>query len=173
MHARNGSVIEYSVTPQSDDPSGEIHEHLYMPPLPGGKWEDTERDRVPSPGYEISLKNLGPTPVQVDTGYPYAALIISDGTDAGESVTVYRISGEPDWGVPLPESLDQGAKTRFYMPMLNLNARIRGKLVTCRLVITPTLLARYPGRPWAYKGKPPSIGDLSTAISSEFQIKVP
>ena len=173
MKAVNGSRIEFTVLPVDDDPAGEIHAHHFMPHAPD---KPVIEDGQPTPGYMVTLTNLGPKVIFVDTAYPYMELAVSSGPLIGRSTTHFDLEYTTDSGSRMPEPLKPGQSVTVYRQLENLGAEIRGKTLRCRLVLDVTgMVTSYPATPWLPSGEKasPSEYDGSKAISSEFPIVIP
>ena len=173
MKAANGSLIKFKVLPVDDDPAGEAHDHDFVPNAPGQPVTEVGK---PTPGFMITLANLGPKTIFVDTAYPYMEIAISSGPLIGRSTSHFALEFSSDSGSRMPEPLKPGQSVTVYRQLENLGATIRGKTLQCRLVLDVTgMVTSYPATPWLPSGEKasPSEYDGSKAISSEFPIVIP
>jgi hypothetical protein len=174
MTANNGARISFQIRALQDDPSGARHPHYYFPPMSHKKDSDKSG---PSPGFLINIKNHGRSSIFVDRIFPYAAVLISAGKDEGKPVVDYGMTGERDFPSADPGELKAGSRLEYYLPLVNLNSKIRGQVLRCRLALLPSKgLTEYPIVPWRWKKQPSWPGFKyggSIAFSSEFSLRIP
>ena len=173
MRATNGSLIKFTVLPVDDDPAGEVHSHAFVPNAPG---QPVTEEGSPTPGFMVTLANLGPKTIFVDTAYPYMEIAIASGPVIGRSTSHFNLEFSSDSGSRMPEPLNPGQSVTVYRQLENLGAEIRGKTLRCRLVLDVTgMVTSYPATPWLPSAEKasPSEYDGSKAISSEFLIVIP
>lgn len=174
MAAQGGAVVSFSLIPLSDDPRGTASFHVNIPPRRPKESSDVERR--PTPGFEMTVTNLGSLPIKVVPVYPNAALVISSGPYAGQNICYFdNKDSNEDRVAPIASMVEvrPGQRISAFLAMNNLNARIRGSFVTCRLVLNPSFEYQ-PEQPWLHSSASlKAKTDVSCVYSGEIRLRVP